>query len=461
VKKEIIISTGYLDPQLETTTGNWFSNFGDFTVSVAKAVRQATAPDTSDYIESYATNNDIIEYNLNSFLVSEVTQLKVWVYYSNETTKTDLYGNVYINGAWQTDSQFADSGSNSWKSVTFTGSWPSLSGCKLRLKATQVDESGDPGLVDVYAAYVEITYTLDPATSISLTGPSTGRASLPSRNFTVSLNGSNSGLTVTPSDGGDGGTFAPTTVSLSTSTLTATFKYIAASSGIKTISITNSGGLTNPSNLNYTAGTCGSTFSESFDSALPSGITSSSVTYNSTDHCLSSSGGGSYFYFDDWSVSGNFIFQTDIKITRTAREIVNIGFWINSSGASANGFLFRIQTASADGGFFLLSGGSNSSIDASFEAVTANIWYTVTIQAVGNIVTATVNKTSDNSLVGNLTQDLTSYIDGTHPTSGTFGQAADGAGAAGGQLWDNIQVCGTPATIGGNAAKNGSCFFCF
>jgi hypothetical protein len=59
-------------------------------------------------------------------------------------------------------------------------------------------------------------------------------------------------VTVTPHDGGGGGAFTPTTVSLSTGTPSATFTYTPASSGAKTISTINSSTLTNPASLTYT-----------------------------------------------------------------------------------------------------------------------------------------------------------------------------------------------------------------
>ena len=92
-----------------------------------------------------------------------------------------------------------------------------------------------------------------PATAVTMTGPASGRVSAASTNFTVGANGTITGtIVVTPSDSAGGGTFTPTTVSISAATPTATFTYTAASVGAKTISATNNGGLTNPSNITYT-----------------------------------------------------------------------------------------------------------------------------------------------------------------------------------------------------------------
>ncbi len=101
-----------------------------------------------------------------------------------------------------------------------------------------------------------LTYTSasGAATAVTMSGPSSGVSGVASTNFTVGANGSISGtVVVTPSSGGGGGTFTPMSVSISSGTPTATFTYTPASAGAKTISVTNNGGLTNPSNITYTA----------------------------------------------------------------------------------------------------------------------------------------------------------------------------------------------------------------
>lgn len=90
----------------------------------------------------------------------------------------------------------------------------------------------------------------------ALSGPSGGDVGVASTNFTVLLAADVTLIapaTITPHDGGGGGTFTPTTVVLDTGSLPQHFTYTPASAGAKTISVTNSGGLTNPANLTYTA----------------------------------------------------------------------------------------------------------------------------------------------------------------------------------------------------------------
>jgi hypothetical protein len=103
------------------------------------------------------------------------------------------------------------------------------------------------------------------ATAYSVSGPSSGATSTPSTNFTVTVNGylqASDNLVVTPSDGGGGGTFTPTTLTFTpsgTSTPAAqTFTYTPnATAGVKTLSFTHtyagSPSITDQSNLSYTA----------------------------------------------------------------------------------------------------------------------------------------------------------------------------------------------------------------
>ncbi len=98
-----------------------------------------------------------------------------------------------------------------------------------------------------------------------LTGPQQGTAGIASTNFTIAYRGNlSSPIVITPNDSGAGGTFTPTTVTLSSGIFnpTATFTYTAPSSpsSVFTIRVTNNAGLTNPPNVGY------STVSDRFSS---------------------------------------------------------------------------------------------------------------------------------------------------------------------------------------------------
>jgi len=126
-----------------------------------------------------------------------------------------------------------------------------------------------------------ITYTASTpsATAVTMTGPTSGTLGVASTNFTVGANGAITGtVVVTPSDGGGGGTFTPTTVSISSGTPTGTFTYTPASSGAKTISCTNNGSLSNPSNITYTAAAAATAVTMSGPSSGTNGTASTNFT---------------------------------------------------------------------------------------------------------------------------------------------------------------------------------------
>jgi hypothetical protein len=90
----------------------------------------------------------------------------------------------------------------------------------------------------------------------SVRGPSGGSVGVPSTSFTVTLiypaNVAGT-ITITPNDGGAGGTFFPVSIALTAAAPSDVFNYTAASSGTKTLSTTNNGGLNNPRGLPYVA----------------------------------------------------------------------------------------------------------------------------------------------------------------------------------------------------------------
>lgn len=111
---------------------------------------------------------------------------------------------------------------------------------------------------DYWYSWSQAVGAVAAASAVTMTGPTGGAVSVASSNFSIGVSpvgGTISGtVVVTPSDGGGGGTFTPTTVSLTTAAPTATFTYTpSATAGARTISVTNNGGLTNPSNITYTS----------------------------------------------------------------------------------------------------------------------------------------------------------------------------------------------------------------
>jgi hypothetical protein len=136
--------------------------------------------------------------------------------------------------------------------LTTAGSSATFTYTATSAGAKTISVTNDGGLIDP----ANITFTAAYATTYTLVGPSGGETGTPSTNFTVALPVGSSvpaPVTVTPSAGGGGGTFTPATVSITTGAPSATFTYTPASGGTKTISVTNSGGLTDPGSLSYVA----------------------------------------------------------------------------------------------------------------------------------------------------------------------------------------------------------------
>lgn len=88
-------------------------------------------------------------------------------------------------------------------------------------------------------------------TEYELDGPSTALTGVLSDYFTLTLGDGvlASPVTITPSDGGAGGTFDFTTVILTDGTRVGYFRYTPAAPGTITISVTNDGGLADPDSI--------------------------------------------------------------------------------------------------------------------------------------------------------------------------------------------------------------------
>lgn len=143
-------------------------------------------------------------------------------------------------------------------------------------------------------------------TGTTLAGPSSGVVSTASSNFTVGVTPSGGTLAqdptvVTPSDGGAGGSFTPSTVNLTNASKSATFTYTPVSTGAKTISVTNNAGLTNPSSIAYTSNAAATVPGAPTIGTATAGDASASVTFTApasdggsaiTGYTVTSSPGG-------------------------------------------------------------------------------------------------------------------------------------------------------------------------
>lgn len=94
-------------------------------------------------------------------------------------------------------------------------------------------------------------------TGVTMTGPTGGVNGVASSNFTLGVTpvgGTVAGtVRITPASTVPGDTFAPAYRDVTTAAPTGTFTLMPSSTGARTISVTNNGGLTNPAPITYTA----------------------------------------------------------------------------------------------------------------------------------------------------------------------------------------------------------------
>lgn len=205
------------------------------------------------------------------------------------------------NNGQLTGSPLASSATFSWPSATsYSGELKAegslitftLNGVTISVTDTSIATAGYAGLIfsanqgnGIFFNSLSLEDINTAATAVTLIGPTSGNVGVASTNFTVGANGAITGtVTVTPSDSGGGGTFTPTSVNISSGTPTATFTYTPATNGVKVISVTNNGGLTNPASINYTAAAAGA------PTAGTASLSSATVTTLNVT-CTAASGG--------------------------------------------------------------------------------------------------------------------------------------------------------------------------
>jgi hypothetical protein len=214
----------------------------------------------------------------SSILLSKSTGFDIIVW--NDISVYDYVNRVDINNP--TISVVAQLG-HTYPSVTVndvqTGA---VVGTYTNVSSVTLPLANDQLVIDVHAAAGATT-----ATNLTLTGPTGGVVNVASTNFTVTPNANTGAATIiTPSDGGNGGTFAPATATIAAGVSTSVmFKYTPVSTGTKTISISNNQGLSESGSpisyvvtptpataLTLTGGTSGTVGVSSSFTVTPNGI---------------------------------------------------------------------------------------------------------------------------------------------------------------------------------------------
>ena len=181
---------------------------------------------------------------------------------TTDTGSGTLYGVVTTSSTTPSASQVKAGQNASGAAATFAGS--------VAVSSTGAKTIAATGLSSMTSYYAHLMHesaagqsnvvtsaqftTLGPATSYTLTGPTASVTGSASSNFTLTPNGVFTG-TITPSDGGGGGTFTPASRTWTASSAAQTFTYTAASNGKHTISAADSGSLTDPASLVLVSGT--------------------------------------------------------------------------------------------------------------------------------------------------------------------------------------------------------------
>lgn len=146
--------------------------------------------------------------------------------------------------SWNWD--FGDGSSSTQRKPTHT--YTTAGTYTVRLTVT------GPGGTDAETRSSLLVVTAAAATRVTITGPGSAAAGRLSAPFFVSSDAPlQDSVTVTPNDGGAGGSFTPASVTLTPGAGTASFQYTAPSAGTKTIALTNNGGLANPAALGFSA----------------------------------------------------------------------------------------------------------------------------------------------------------------------------------------------------------------
>ena len=150
------MATGYVDPNGDIAKGWDHPASGAHYTKVDDGIRQPTQPGTATKIACDESDGAVDTFAMETIPdVAEVTQVKVWVNGKHAGGGSDASVNIYIGG-WKTAGDLGFTGSQSWKSRIFNGSWTQAQLDGLRVKLTSsVEEEGE---ITVYEVYAEITY---------------------------------------------------------------------------------------------------------------------------------------------------------------------------------------------------------------------------------------------------------------------------------------------------------------
>ncbi|MBP9774154.1 MAG: hypothetical protein KBD00_06065, partial [Candidatus Peribacteraceae bacterium] len=271
-----------------------------------------------------------------------------------------------------------------------------------------------------------------PATSYTLTPPSitSGTVNQPSGNFTVVPNGLMTG-TITPA--GAGCTFSPTSLTWSNAADAKTFTCTPTTVGVKTITTTNTAGLTNPGSVTYTATAAAASSSSS---STPS---TAATSYTLTPPSITS--GPANQPSGNFTVTPNGLFTGTVTPSTTGGGTFTPASLVWAGASNAQTFTYTPATVGAKLISVTNNGGLPNPASITYTATTANASsYTLTPPS---ITSGPVNTPS-----GNFTITPNGLFTGTITPSTTGG----GTFTPASRTWTNTNNAQTftytPTTVG-------------
>ncbi|MFH2068282.1 MAG: type II secretion system protein [Candidatus Omnitrophota bacterium] len=146
--------TGYVDPngsvqyQMSQWPDNppWTTNY----MRVDDGIRQPTEPDITDYLFNGGT--DI--FDMTTFTVDSISNIKVWVYSikGGPMPEQTVTLSIFVDGDWVNGTAISPTDTKAWYSSSFDGTWTQEDLDALRVKVNS-------GMPYIYAVYAEVTYT--------------------------------------------------------------------------------------------------------------------------------------------------------------------------------------------------------------------------------------------------------------------------------------------------------------
>ena len=257
-------------------------------------------------------------------------------------------------------------------------------GVQTQAGSTQTGSTGVT-VADLYGRNVDWSA----ASSLGLSGPSSGYTGIASTNFTVAATTLSGSDTVTPHSD-SGGTFSPTSLSFGSGSSSLTFTYTPAANGVHEISITDTLGATiSGSPVAYTS------------SASPLVVTFPSADIYQNPYCWRNSGGAAIC-----PVSGGYLKFT---VTGTTQITANVNTTLNSTLDSADMPTIKVlvNSPAADGAYTFAQFPANNTASTPVTLATGlstGTTYSVVLSIIsgnpsdGNGWTGTVPQTQINSL---------------------------------------------------------------